>query len=243
MLPIAGPYEKAAEPFLAALQRCLDGLTTDEVYEICRTGSEPELNDRLRHAVNRLVRPQGWWCEREASRGALRRVDLHLLEAGSGMTFAMVEAKMRYATDVFHATGWVVDGRNGLAGDVRKLSKAGPNVPTFILFWIPYIALARRGLKYKRWTTVTEDGLVPDVPLEQCREAAAAALHRLSDGPRWHVEVHNGEGEDAVLTLDAWLVAVPNSVLPMPDEDTVQDVGRGQHAADSSSPRATGPMP
>ncbi|AXH95977.1 hypothetical protein [Ornithinimicrobium avium] len=211
MTVIAGPCERAAAPFVAALPHCLDGLTTDEVYETCRTSAEPELNDRLRHAVNRLVRPQGWLCEREATRGQLRRVDLHLVEMGSGMTFAAVEAKMRYATDLARATDWVVNGRNGLAADVAKLAKAGPNVPTLILLWTPYIALARWGLRYKRWTTATEEGLVPLDSLEQCREATAGALHALSDGPRWHVEVHRGEGKDAELTLDAWLLAVPST--------------------------------
>lgn len=211
MSVVAGPYERAAAPFVAALSRCLDDLSIDEVYEICRTGSEPELNDRLRHAVNRLVRSQGWLCEREASRGQLKRVDLHLLERGSGMTFAMVEGKMRLASDLARNTAWVVDGRNGLAADVAKLAQAGPNVPTFILLWTPYFALARWGLRYKRWTAPTDEGVVPLDSLEQCREATAAALHALSDGPRWHVEVCSGEGNDAALTLDAWLLAVPNT--------------------------------
>lgn len=205
------PGEGAAGPFVSALPHCLEGLSTDEVFEIRRTGSEPELNDRLRHAVNRQVRANGWLCEREARVGPLRRVDLHLVEMGSGMTFAAVEAKMRYAIEVAQDPDGVVNSSKGLAADMRKLAQAGPNMPTFLLLWAPYIALARRRLKYARWTTPTDDGLVPNLSLEECREKTFELMNRLSEGPCSHVEVHSGEGEDATLTLDAWLLAVPST--------------------------------
>lgn len=50
---------------------------------------------------------------------------------------------MRYVTILARNTEWVVHGRNGLAADVAKLAKAGPNVPTFMLLWTPDIGLAQ----------------------------------------------------------------------------------------------------
>jgi hypothetical protein len=60
------PSERASAPFLAGLQACTAHLDADDVIEIVRgRAGEAELNDLLRHAVNRLVRPEGWIVERE----------------------------------------------------------------------------------------------------------------------------------------------------------------------------------
>lgn len=194
---------------ITGLRRCLDGLDADEIYDICRSGSEPELNDRLRHAVNKVVRADGGLCEREGSHGPLRRVDLRLVDTTvgrNGFTVALIESKMRYGVDVAFANDWVVNGRNGLAGDLAKLAKAGANVPTYLLLWSPYIERARRPLKYPRWTRRIEDGQVPDISLADCRAATNDMLALLSAGPRWHVEVYTGRRQDADFTLDAWLL-------------------------------------
>jgi len=98
------PEQRAAAPFLAALLTCTDHLDDLAVYEVCARGSEPELNDLLRHATNSLVRPNDWLVQREQSRkGLISRADLMMSDLPSGMVLALVEAKMVYSTDVIDA--------------------------------------------------------------------------------------------------------------------------------------------
>lgn len=124
------PHERASAPFLDGLANCTNHLSAGEVIEIVRSrAGEAELNDLLRHAVNRLVRPEGWIVEREVSDHShgLSRVDLAMTETGSGMRFAWVESKLKYATDAVEAPEVFINGGNSIAKDARNSSLAQPS--------------------------------------------------------------------------------------------------------------------
>lgn len=195
--------ERAAQPIVDGLGTCTRHLSPDEVFEVCSRGGEQELNDLLRHAVNRLVRPSHWIMQREQTRLGIARVDLLLSEMGSGAVFAFVEAKMRYATDAVEAPDYVW---KSISGDVKKLLAAPPVVPIFFVMWAPYFAHARRVLRYGNGHDLSADGWRPRVSLEECRASMGALLGRAGEPTR--VEVCSGTGEDGEITLDGWLVGL-----------------------------------
>lgn len=199
-----GPVERAGEPLVDGLRSCCDHLQDDEVYEICSRGGEAELNDLLRHAINREIRPLGWISQREQSRSGMPRVDLLISDMGSGMPFGVVEAKMCYATDAVESVKMV---RSHVDGDVAKLSRVDPIVPRFFLMWAPYFAVVRRPLRYMAGHVAHGDEWLPRLELDQVRQAMQALLVSATTTPQ-HVVVRSCNGTDGKLTLDAWL-AVP----------------------------------
>lgn len=145
---------RAAAPFLAALATCTNHLDDLEVFEVCTRGGEAELNDLLRHATNRVVRP-AQIVQREQTRDRLiTRADLMLTDTGSGMVWAVIEAKMVFSSDAVDAQGmW----QPRLAKDIAKLRRMpGPNPPpAFLLTWMPHFATLHRPLRYMRGHTPT----------------------------------------------------------------------------------------
>lgn len=199
------PYERASAPFLAGLATCTNHLSTDEAIEIVRSrAGEPELNDLLRHAVNRLVRPEGWIVEREVSDPGhgLSRVDLAMTETGSGMRFAWVEAKLKYATDAVESPEVFINGGNSIAKDASKLLARPTITPRFLLTWIPHVRHSAFALRYGAGHDQGDDGWRARLDIDQCRDACAALLRQFGDTRR--VEVHSGIGQFGEITLDAW---------------------------------------
>ena len=199
-------WETASAPFRAGLTSCTDHLSVDELIEVVRSrGGEAELNDLLRHAVNRLVRPQHWIVEREVSDPThrLSRVDLAMSETGSGMRFAWVEAKYRIATDAIENPGFFIDEpQNAIAKDVAKLRSAQTITPTFLLTWVVHLTHSAFRVRYGAGHDVTDDGWRTRLGLAECREACATLLGAL--GPTERVEVKSGTGTHGSITLDAW---------------------------------------
>lgn len=199
------PYDRAGAPFLSGLATCTTHLETDEVIEIVRSrAGEAELNDLLRHAVNRLVRPQAWIVEREVSDRdhGLSRVDLAMTETGSGMRFAWVEAKLKYASDAVDSPDVFIDGGNSIAKDAGKLLARSTDTPAFLLTWVPYVSYSTYALRYGAGHSHGDDGWRVRLDLDQCRAASASLLRQFGDVER--VEVHSGTGQFGALVLDAW---------------------------------------
>jgi len=197
--------ERSSAPFVAGLKTCVDHLDPDEVIEIVRgRAGEAELNDLLRHAVNRLVRSQGWIVEREVSdrAHALSRVDLVMTETGSGMRFAWVEAKLKYATDAVESPEVFVDGGNSIAKDAMALMASPSQTPKFLLTWVPYVTHSSFRLRYGGGHDLGDDGWRARVELDQCRAACARLLSQYGE-PRL-VEVTAGVGQFGTISLDAW---------------------------------------
>lgn len=202
--------DRAGAPFVSALAMCIDHLDTDEVIEVVRSrAGEAELNDLLRHSVNRLVRPRGWIVEREASdrREGLSRVDFAMTETGSDMRFAWVEAKLKYASDAVDSPDVFIDGGNSIARDAAKLGARSTDTPAFLLTWIPYINHSILALRYGAGHVRGEDGWRARLGLDQCREACGSLLSQFGDTRQ--VEVHVGTGQFGTLTLDAWWTPLP----------------------------------
>lgn len=199
------PHERAGAPFLAGLATCTDHLNADEVIEIVRSrAGEAELNDLLRHAVNRRVRAEGWIVEREVSdrNHGLSRVDLAMTETGSGMRFAWVEAKLKYATDAIEAPEVFLGGGNSISKDASKLLASSLGTPRFLLTWVPYVRHSAYALRYGAGHNQGPDGWRARVDLDQCRNACAELLGQLGDPRR--VEVRSERGQFGEIILDAW---------------------------------------
>lgn len=209
---MATPYERAGAPFVAGLASCATHLGTDEVIEVVRSrAGEAELNDLLRHAVNRLVRPDGWIVEREVSdrTEGLARVDLAMTETGSGMRLAWVEAKLKYATDALESPEVFINGGNSIAKDVVKLRAYPTSTPRFLLTWVPHVSHSAFALRYGAGHDKGEDGWRARLDIDKCRDACAALLRQFGDTQR--VEVHSGVGAFGEITLDAWWTALQPS--------------------------------
>ena len=203
------PYDRAGAPFLSGLATCTSHLDTDEVIEIVRSrAGESELNDLLRHAVNRLVRSHDWIVEREVSDRdhRLSRVDLAMTETGSEMRFAWVEAKLKYASDAVDSPDVFINGGNSIAKDAGKLFARSTDTPAFLLTWVPYVSHSTNALRYGAGHSQGNDGWRVRLDLDRCRDACAALLHQFGDAHR--VEVHSGTGKFGALVLDAWWTPV-----------------------------------
>lgn len=198
--------ERAAEPFVAAFPRMTAHMSIDEVYEVCRSGGEQELNDLLRHAANRIVKRRGWIVEREKTGFGRSRVDIFMADRASRMPFAWIEAKMRYATDAVMSPTYVGMGKNGIGLDVEKFRRAPSEAPSFILVWAPYFEVVRLPLRYMRGHAKAADGWTAKLGLEECRDAMGRMLGDV--GATTMTTVVSGEGVDGFLTLDAWLTEV-----------------------------------
>lgn len=197
--------QRAAMPFLEALPACTDHLSDDELYEVCASGGEAELNDLLRHATNRLVRPQGWIVQREQTKSGLyTRADITMTEMGSGMPFAVIEAKMFYASDVLDSPDRL---RAMLARDAAKLKLIVDfgQPPAFLLVWVPYFGSVSRRLRYMKGHTSAGDGWTTRHALEDTRAATAGLLAELGDHVQ-SVHVRTTAGDDGSVVLDAHLV-------------------------------------
>ena len=202
---LATANERASAPFLAGLVTCATHLSTDEIIEVVRSrAGEAELNDLLRHAVNRLVRPEGWIVEREVSdrRECLSRVDLAMTEPGSGMRFAWVEAKLKYATDAVESPDVFINGGNSIAKDASKLLARPTITPKFLLTWVPHVSHSAFALRYGAGHDQGDDGWRARLDVDQCRSACAALLRPLGHTQR--VGVHSGVGQFGQVSLDAW---------------------------------------
>lgn len=196
-------WEKASAPFFTGLAAATDHLTVDEVIEIGRgRGGEAELNDLLRHAVNRLVRPQSWLVEREVSDQThrLKRVDLAMTETSSGMRLAWVEAKMHYATDAVESPTYVIDT---IAKDAAKLRAGSSEAPAFLLTWLFHLAHTVFPVRWRAGHVVDEGGWRTRLDVATCRKACGELLVG-QFGPTHRVEVKSGVGEYGTVTLDAW---------------------------------------
>jgi hypothetical protein len=121
-------------------------------------------------------------------------------DRGSGMVFAVVEAKMIYATDIIDIQDrWAA----WLDADVVKLRPAAAaNMPSFLLTWVPYFGRVGRTLRYMKGHV---DGR-PRFALEETRGAIEGLLQSI--GPGHRVTVRDGRGEDGDLVLDAYLTSV-----------------------------------
>lgn len=202
---LSTPSGRAGAPFTDGLRTCTQHLDSDEVIEIVRSrAGEAELNDLLRHAVNRHVRSRDWIVEREVSdrRHGLSRVDLALTDTASGMRFAWVEAKLKYATDALEAPKVFIEGGNSIAKDAEVLLAGAAETPKFLLTWVPHVTHSAYRLRYGAGHDKHEDGWRARLTLEQCREACESLL--ASFGPTQRVEVHSGSGRFGSITLDAW---------------------------------------
>lgn len=202
------PQGRASAHFLNALLTCTDHLDDLAVYEVCARGSEPEMNDLMRHATNTLVRPHGWIVQREQSRtGLISRADLMMSDLPSGMVLAILEAKMVYSTDVIDAPDlWMP----GFDRDATKLAAAGgtdSRTPRFLLTWVPHFAVVRRRLRYMAGHRLTGEQWFGMHTLGQSRSAMTAALTRWGSGTQ-HVQVRESRSVDGDLTLDAYLTPV-----------------------------------
>ena len=202
------PEQRAAAPFLAALPSCTDHLDDLAVYEVCARGSEPELNDLLRHATNTRVRPNDWIVQREQSRtGLISRADLMMTDLPSGIVVAILEAKMVYSTDVLDAVGlWLP----AFERDVTKLAAAAGTStppPRFLLTWVPHFAVVRRRLRYMAGHRPAGEGWFSVHDLGETRTGVTAALSRLGTGTQ-HVQVRESSSADGDLILDAYLTVV-----------------------------------
>lgn len=190
------PVDRAASPLMQALRSCTDHLEDDEVYEVCARGGEQELNDLLRHAANRIVRPDGWIVQREQSRTGVRRADLLMSDLGSGAPFAVIEAKMRYVTDAVESQDYVA---KGLRSDAAKLTNVRALVPRFLLVWAPYFAVVRRRLRWMAGHDAAREGWLPRVSLDECRTGLLVAV----GAQPALVTVRTTDSSDGQLTLDA----------------------------------------
>lgn len=211
---LATVYERASAPFVAGLVSCATHLSTDEMIEVVRSrAGEAELNDLLRHAVNRIVRPEGWIVEREVSdrREGLTRVDLAMTETGSGMRFAWVEAKLKYATDALESADVFINGGNSIAKDAAKLRARTTGTPAFLLTWVPHISHSAFALRYGAGHDQGDDGWRARLDLNMCRNACAALLSQFGDTQR--VEVHSGVGTFGEITLDAWWTTLKGTAI------------------------------
>jgi hypothetical protein len=195
------PEQRAAGPILRAIKGSTDHLDDDELYEVCAQGGERELCDLLRHGLNREIRGAFGIAQREQTiPGIISRADLVMRDRGSGMVFAVVEAKMIYATDIIDIQDrWAA----WLDADVVKLRPAAAaNMPSFLLTWVPYFGRVGRTLRYMKGHV---DGR-PRFALEETRGAIEGLLQSI--GPGHRVTVRDGRGEDGDLVLDAYLTSV-----------------------------------
>lgn len=197
--------QRAAAPFLQALAQCTDHLDDLEVFEVCTRGGEAELNDLLRHAANRIVRPDQIVQREQSRRGLIARADLTLTDAGSGMLWAVIESKMVYSTDAVDAQGmWGPK----FAKDVAKLTRIpDPNLPGFLLTWMPHFATLRRPLRYMRGHSADGDGFAALRTVDEARDAVEGWLdtHGVR-APR--VTVREADSTDGHFTLDAYLTLI-----------------------------------
>jgi hypothetical protein len=131
---------EALDAIDVALSQALANLSADEVYEIGARGGEGELNDLLRHSLNRLVRGRGWLAQREVNLDQVKRVDLAITRPSSTGTVVAIESKMLYLTDAVDAPGLVA---MRVAPDARKLRVLASTVPSLLLMYSPYYRLAR----------------------------------------------------------------------------------------------------
>jgi len=196
--------QRAAKPFLEALPTCTDHLSDDELYEVCASGGEAELNDLLRHAANRLARPRGWIVQREQTRpGLYNRVDITMSEMASDSPLAVLEAKMFYASDLLDITNRC---REMLARDAAKLKQVVElgQPPAFLLAWVPHYTTVNRKLRHMKGHRPTSDGWTPRHDLDETRSAATRLLADFGDVQRVHVRTTSGY--DGSVVLEAHLV-------------------------------------
>lgn len=194
--------ENTSAPFVAGLATATDHLTVDEVIEIGRgRGGEAELNDLLRHAVTRLVRPHLWIVEREVSDRShrLSRVDLALTETSSDERLAWVEAKMLYATDAVESPTYFI---GTIAKDAAKLRAGSSETPAFLLTWAFHLTHSAFQVRYGAGHVVDDDGWRTRLDVETCRAACGELLRQFGTSER--VEVKSGTGDYGTITLDAW---------------------------------------
>jgi hypothetical protein len=191
-----------------ALSKCTNHLCANEVYDICARGGEGELNDLLRHALNRRIRhPEGWICQREQ-----RRVDLVVSELPSaagtpGRQLAAIESKFRYSTRPDRGSYM-----RKMLSDVDKLGAMDPTLERKFLLWSPYLSVVRRSIYYMDGHQPAEDGTyVPRWPIEYCRDAMEEILQTRS-GDLDRVGVRKAEGSDGSLVLDAYVLTLDREI-------------------------------
>lgn len=202
------PEQRAVAPFLQALATCTDHLDDLEVFEVCTRGGEAELNDLLRHATNRIVRPHQIVQREQTRPDLISRADLMLTDTGSGgMVWAVIEAKMVFSTDVIDARPlW----EPKLVKDIGKLTRMrGPNPPpAFLLTWMPHFATLHRPLRYMRGHTPTPHGHNAIHDITTARQTLETWLDRHGNrAPR--VTVRDAQSIDGHVILDAYLTAIP----------------------------------
>lgn len=202
--------EMVSAPLQQALPRCTDHLSDDETYEVCaRGGGEAELNDMLRHSMNKIVRQDGWLVQRERTIPKLiSRADLLVVDA-NGDPVSAIESKMFYATDAVDIPNNYRTSINRDAAKLRRARENAPALPVFLLVWVPYFPEVRRLLRYMKGHVINEGRLVSKYDLDTTREATRRILANVTGGSESTlVEVRRGSGEDGSLILDAY-VTVP----------------------------------
>ncbi|MGC5583829.1 hypothetical protein [Ornithinimicrobium sp. W1665] len=201
------------------IRTCTSHLEPDDLLEVFRGRSgEAELNDLLRHALNRSVRERGWVAEREVTDGVegLRRVDLAVTDTSRGWTrparVAWIEAKLQYPANAFISPGMFT----GLAGkssaaDEHRLAAAATSTPKYLLTWVPHLARSVRPIKYARGHIRRGDEWVSNPAYDQWREVGTRLLEGL--GSTRVLTIREERGSSGDLTLDAWVtrIAIPRS--------------------------------
>lgn len=192
-----------AQSFLSALEVCTQHLDAEEVFEVCSRGGEQELNDLLRHAVNRIVRPMDQRVQREQTRPGVSRADLMLSDLGSGSILAILEAKMRYMTDAIESPEHV---RSAVRLDLKKLAGMAGTIPCLFLMWSPYFALMHRTIRWMAGHDQQGVDWKPRRPMQECVDAMTELLAVEGACPVTRVRVREASGDDGDVTLFAWLL-------------------------------------
>jgi hypothetical protein len=132
-----------------------------------------------------------------------------MTEVDSGAICAVVEAKMRYATDAVESALY---SRSGIVADFEKLTKVPEQIPRFLLVWAPYFSVVCRRLRWMAGHQRVDDGgWRPRIGLDECRQATKAILDALPAQPTL-APVREADGEDGQLALDAWLARAGRSM-------------------------------
>jgi hypothetical protein len=125
-----------------------------------------------------------------------------MTETGSGMRFAWVEAKLKYATDAVESPEVFIEGGNSIAKDAKSLLAGSTHSPKFLLTWVPHVTHSEFRLRYGGGHDLGDDGWRARITVDQCRVACGALLSRFGE-PRL-TEVATGVGRFGAISLDAW---------------------------------------
>ncbi|MBW8173415.1 hypothetical protein K0651_10215 [Ornithinimicrobium sp. Arc0846-15] len=197
--------ELVPELLLEAIRMCTNGLSDDEIYEVCSSGGEGELNDLLRHAANRIVRSQGWIVQREQTRpGLFKRVDITVSDRKSLEPMTVIEAKMFYASDLLDIPRQVDAKLEADAAKLEPIVDAG-RAEGYLLVWVPYYSQVRRDIRHLGGHIAGSDGWSTRYSLESTEKAAAELLGGYG-GPIRSSRIRSTDSEDGSLVLDAYLV-------------------------------------